>query len=144
MVLALLVTPCIVAPAPFTPAGSDLLLQVSPNQKHVEKLTAALDNMTKNYASLVKFSKSKGIDGPGPQDILDYKIGDLWKKGIDGSGTTVAVIEGWDYPGIKDYVKTFDQKYGLPDPDIQTIYPSGDGHLPAQCPPGMVALGSYG
>jgi subtilase family serine protease len=33
-------------------------------------------------------------------------------------------------------------RYGLPDPVIQTIYPSGP--LPATCPPGMVVLGSYG
>src|SRR5207245_2561724 len=36
----------------------------------------------------------------------------------------------------------FDQRLGLPAPDIQTIYPAGP--LPAQCPAGMVALGSYG
>ena len=68
--------------------------------------------------------------------------GSLWLKGIDGTGTTVAVIEGWDDPGIATFIHTRDVRYGLPDPVIQTIYPSGP--LPAQCPPGMVVLGSYG
>ncbi|MBV9730483.1 MAG: S53 family peptidase [Pseudonocardiales bacterium] len=107
------------------------------NQDHIRTLTAVLDSMTRNYAQFAESS-------PGPQDIVDYNIGELWQKGIDGTGTTIALIEGWDDPQINDVIKAFDQKYGLPDPDIQTIYPSGGGHLPAQCPPGMVALGSYG
>jgi hypothetical protein len=111
--------------------------QVQPNPDHIKTLTVVLDNMTKNYAQYADSS-------PGPQDIVAYHIGDLWKKGIDGTGTTIALVEGWDDPQINDVIKKFDQEYGLPDPEIQTIYPSGNGHLPAQCPPGMVALGSYG
>ena len=98
-------------------------------------LAAALKNMKDNYKSFANFT-------PGPQDIFDYNIGNLWLKGIDGTGTTVAVIEGWDDPNVASFIHTRDLRYGLPDPVIQTIYPSGP--LPAQCPPGMVALGSYG
>ncbi|MGH3772891.1 MAG: S53 family peptidase [Pseudonocardiaceae bacterium] len=125
---------------PGTPgghAGPDNSPPLRPNQEHIRTLTAVLDTMTKDYA---RFADST----PGPQDILDYNIGELWKKGIDGTGTTIALIEGWDDPQVNDVIKTFDQKYGLPDPDIQTIYPSGAGHLPAQCPPEMAVLGSYG
>jgi subtilase family serine protease len=107
----------------------------SVNPAHIKVLAAALKNMKANYKSFANFT-------PGPQDILDYNIGNLWLKGIDGSGTTVAVIEGWDDPNIASYIHTRDLRYGLPDPVIQTIFPSGP--LPAQCPPGMVALGSYG
>lgn len=110
---------------------------MQPNPEHVKKLTAVLDNMTKNYAQYADAT-------PGLQDIVGYNIGDLWKKGIDGTGTTIALVEGWDDPQIDGIIKRFDQEYGLPDPVIQTIYPSGNGHLPAQCPAGMVALGSYG
>jgi subtilase family serine protease len=116
--------------APASPAGS-----VPVNPAHIKVLAAALANMQANYASFAKFT-------PGPQDIFDYNIGNLWLKGIDGTGTTVAVIEGWDDPGIAAYIHTRDLRYGLPDPVIQTIYPSGP--LPATCPAGMVALGSYG
>ncbi len=117
--------------------GRGTVPPLQPNQDHIRTLRAVLDTMTKNYP---QFATST----PGPQDILDYNIGELWKKGIDGTGTTIALVEGWDDPQINDVIKAFDQKYGLPDPDIQTSYPSGEGHLPAQCPPGMVALGSYG
>jgi subtilase family serine protease len=102
---------------------------------HVTVLAAALKKMRDHYASFANFT-------PGPQDIFDYNIGNLWLKGIDGSGTTVAVIEGWDDPNVAAFIHVRDVRYGLPDPVIQTIYPSGP--LPAQCPPGMVALGSYG
>ncbi|MGH3869506.1 MAG: S53 family peptidase [Pseudonocardiaceae bacterium] len=137
LVAATLVASCGVTGVPGSQASRDNVPPLRPNQDHIRTLTAVLDNMTKDYA---QFATST----PGPQDILDYNIGELWKKGIDGTGTTIALVEGWDDPQINDVIKAFDQKYGLPDPDIQTIYPSGGGHLPAQCPPGMVALGSYG
>src|SRR5689334_7746546 len=91
--------------------------------------------MQDNYATF------SGVS-PGPQDIFDYNIGSLWLKGIDGTGTTVALLEGWDDPALGQFMQIMDQQYGLPDPVIETIYPSGP--LPAQCPAGMVALGSYG
>ena len=93
--------------------------------------------MTTNYAQYANYT-------PGPQDIFDYGIGSLWKKGVDGAGTTIAVIEGWDDPNIASQIASFDSTFGLPNPEIQTIFPSGDGKLPSKCPPGMVALGSYG
>jgi hypothetical protein len=108
---------------------------VRPDPDHIKTLSAVLRTMHDNYA---QFARST----PGPQDVFDYRVGDLWLKGIDGTGTTVALIEGWDDPQINTVIHNFDARYGLPDPDIQTIYPSGP--LPPQCPPGMVALGSYG
>jgi subtilase family serine protease len=118
------------APAPAAGVSSPVI-----NPDHIKVLKAALANMQTNYASFARFT-------PGPQDIFDYNIGNLWLKGIDGTGTTVAVIEGWDDPGIAAFIHNQDLRYGLPDPDIETIFPSGP--LPATCPAGMVALGSYG
>ena len=115
--------------------GQPAVSQPAVNPAHVKVLAAALKKMHDHYASFANFT-------PGPQDIFDYNIGNLWLKGIDGSGTTVAVIEGWDDPNVAAFIHVRDVRYGLPDPVIQTIYPSGP--LPAQCPPGMVALGSYG
>jgi subtilase family serine protease len=128
-----LVTSAQAAPAASAQPGGAALASINPS--HIKVLAAALKNMRDNYAKFANFT-------PGPQDIFDYNIGNLWLKGIDGTGTTVAVIEGWDDPGIAAYVHIRDLRYGLPDPVIQTIYPSGP--LPAQCPPGMVVLGSYG
>jgi subtilase family serine protease len=101
----------------------------------IKVLAAVLKNMHKNYAKYAQIT-------PGPQDIFDYGIGPLWLKGIDGAGTTIAVMEGWNDPNVASVVAGYDKIFGLPDPQITTIYPAGP--LPATCPAGMVALGSYG
>jgi subtilase family serine protease len=115
--------------------ASARLALADPDPSHITVLTAALNIMQDNY---VTFAGSS----PGPQDIFNYNISSLWLNGIDGTGTTVAVLEGWDDPALGQFMTMMDQQYGLPDPVVQTIYPSGP--LPAQCPAGMVALGSYG
>jgi subtilase family serine protease len=104
-------------------------------QEQIKVLAAVLKNMQKNYAKYADIT-------PGPQDIFDYGIGPLWLKGIDGAGTTIAVMEGWNDPNIEKVVAGYDQIFGLPNPQITTIYPAGA--LPKKCPAGMVALGSYG
>jgi subtilase family serine protease len=123
------------AGAVVAPAGTSHAVNSPGRQHRIKVLTAVLRNMRENY-SKYRFNT------PGPQDILDYQIGNLWKQDIDGYGTTVAVIEGWDDPGITKAIDGFDKAYGLPDPQITTIFPSGP--LPSKCPPGMVRLGSYG
>jgi subtilase family serine protease len=115
------------------PAGGTATLP--PRATQIKVLTAALNTMHQNYATLRNQT-------PGAGDVFDYGVGQLWRTGIDGAGTTIALIEGWDFPQIAQEVAAFDKPLGLPDPQISTIYP--DGPLPAQCPPGMVALGSYG
>jgi subtilase family serine protease len=127
-------------PASATVRASASASRTSPGgspskRQQIKVLKAALRNMQQNFA------KYRG-DTPGPQDIFDYQIGNLWKQGIDGYGTTVAVMEGWDFPGISQVIAGFDKKFLLPNPSIQTIFPNGP--LPAKCPPGMVKLGSYG
>jgi hypothetical protein len=134
LAVGVLALPAAAQPVATAPAAA-AIPTVQPNPDHIKTLTTVLGNMTTNYT---QFAHST----PGPQDVFDYHIGDLWLKGLDGSGTTIALIEGWDDPQINTVIHNFDQRYGLPDPDIENIYPSGP--LPAQCPAGMVALGSYG
>jgi subtilase family serine protease len=76
------------------------------------------------------------------RDLQSFDIESLWNQGIDGTGTSVAVIEGWDLPSIQTTLNTLDAKIGLPDTTVTTVYPSGP--LPAVCPAGMQALGNYG
>jgi subtilase family serine protease len=131
--------------APASQAGANVVLTArsavpatanSPAKQHqIKVLTKVLAFMQQNYT---KFAHAT----PGPMDIFDYQIGNLWKQGIDGYGTTIAVMEGWDFPGIGKAVDHYDHIFGLPNPDIQTVFP--DGPLPAKCPRGMVKLGSYG
>ena len=115
-----LVATLLIAAGAAAPAHAD----VSPRDR-VKVLTAVLNNMRTNYP---KFAKST----PGPQDIFDYRIGDLWQRGIDGTGTTVALIEGWDDPQINDVVHRFDQ-------NVRTARSEDPDHLShpgtASCPP---------
>ncbi len=104
-------------------------------QRQIRVLTAALAKMARNYRLLSQ-------DSPGVADIYDYGIGTLWRRGIDGAGTTIALIEGWNDPFIASAVRQFDSVLGLPNPHITTIYPAGQ--LPRDCPEGMVKLGGYG
>lgn len=107
-----------------------------PSKQHqIKVLKAVLANMKQNFAKYTQFI-------PGPADIFDYNIGALWRQGIDGAGTTIAVMEGWHFLDIARQVAMFDKVFGLPNPQIQTIYPAGP--LPAKCPAGMVKLQSYG
>jgi subtilase family serine protease len=118
--------------APAAPAATGGLPS---KQDQMKVLTAVLAKMKKNFAKYNSFI-------PGPTDIFDYNIGALWRKGIDGAGTTIAVMEGWHFLDINRQVAGFDKVFGLPNPQIQTIYPAGP--LPAKCPAGMVKLQSYG
>jgi subtilase family serine protease len=110
---------------------------VRPNPDHVRTLSAVLRNLQQHYADV-------GQTDPGGADVLAYDLGDLWRNGIDGTGTTIALVEAWPNPQVNAAMVRFDQLLGLPAPDIHTIYPTGTGQPPTTCPPGMVALGSYG
>lgn len=132
-IATLLMLPLAAAAAPSPPIR--MAAYPAPNPQHLAVLNAALDRMIKHYPAFHRAAL-------GPTDVLDYRVADLWRRGIDGTGTTVAVIEGWDDPDVASVVHQADQEWGLPDPRIDTIYPAGT--LPARCPAGMVALGSYG
>ncbi|HYK32460.1 MAG TPA: hypothetical protein VEV63_10885 [Streptosporangiaceae bacterium] len=136
-----LLTSCVHAtPTPSGHATMSTALAVPSGPQvaqHIKVLTAALRLMHRDYSTLGRFT-------PGPKDVFDYQVGDLWRRGIDGTGTTVAVLEGWNDPHIAAFMASQDKKVGLPKARIRTIYPTGLHRLPATCPPGMVTLGSYG
>ncbi len=117
------------APAPASTRG------LPSKRDQIKVLTAALAKMKQGFA---QFAGST----PGPADIFGYNIGALWRQGIDGAGATIAVMEGWRFLDIANQVAAFDRQFGLPNPQIRTIYPAGP--LPATCPAGMIRLQSYG
>jgi hypothetical protein len=100
-----------------------------------EVLTRVLTSMQRRYRTLGSF---------GPRDVLDYQVGQLWRRGINGSGTTIAVIEAWNDPGIATFMARIDRNLGLPKAQITTIFPTGQRRLPSRCPPAMVKLGHFG
>ena len=64
--------------APTTPAQAGGAAQPGVNPDHIKVLAAALKKMHDNYASFANFT-------PGPQDIFDYNIGNLWLKHVKTS-----------------------------------------------------------
>jgi subtilase family serine protease len=128
---------CTASPEALEAASTPLAKTFTSSPAHMTTLTTALRSMRQHYRDF-------GNQTPGAEDILHYGVGDLWAKGIDGTGTTIALIEGWNDPRIDASMSKLDRQFGLPAPDIRTIYPTGAGHLPAQCPQAMVALGEYG
>ncbi len=111
----------------------------SPSAKHdqIKTLTAALARIDAQLAT--GNSRWGDLD---LRDVASYHVDQLWKKGIDGDGTAVAVLEGWNYPDMQSDLNTLDDQIGLPHATVETVYPNGP--LPAECPAGMVKLGSYG
>ncbi len=140
--LGLTVVVAMAVPLPFSHIAKSQAATATPasgptKAQRIKVLTAALKLMHKNFAKLSQFT-------PSAQDVFDYQVGDLWKQGIDGTGTTVAVMEGWNDPNIGPVMAGFDQQLGLPKAQVKTIFPTGLHKLPATCPPGMVKLQSYG
>jgi subtilase family serine protease len=136
-IAALLVTSILVFTGHARSASAGPATSGPSKSQRVRVLTRALTLMHRNYRTLGQFT-------PGPEDVFDYQVGDDWKRGIDGTGTTVAVLEGWSDPGIAAFMAGPDKAFGLPEAQIKTIFPTGRHRLPPRCPPQMVKLGNYG
>jgi hypothetical protein len=57
-------------------------------------------------------------DPTAQEDIIDYGVNDLWKKGIDGEGVTVAYIVTNPDPGLAASMATYDADMDLPPANI--------------------------
>src|SRR5690348_7326692 len=126
------------ATADAAPTDPDFHQPADPGREgRIATLTAALANVRASIAA--GHPRWGALD---LRDVFSYKVDQLWTQGIDGFGTSVAVMEGWKLDGIQQTLDTLDDQIGLPHTTVQTVFP--DGPLPAQCPPGMVALHNYG
>jgi hypothetical protein len=83
-------------------------------------------NIEQQAASL-RGLKTPGYDETGAQDVIDYGVQNLWSKGIDGAGTTVAVIlTSSDDSNLTRDLSEYDDALGLPPLDLQKIdFPAG-------------------
>jgi len=57
-------------------------------------------------------------DPTASEDIIDYGVNDLWKKGIDGAGVTVAYIVTNPDPALLTSMASYDKAMSLPSADI--------------------------
>jgi hypothetical protein len=152
--LAAPLSSAVLAGATLPPPGSPVAApSAQGRQQRIKVLTAALRTMHRT------FSKHR-FDTPGPQDTFDYQIGDLWKRDIDGFGTTVAVIEGQVAPPemmrALEYVSSrrLANAISISDGTGESTYSHGREEITAQDPgelaaaaagiPVMVATGDCG
>jgi subtilase family serine protease len=61
------------------------------------------------------------LDATAQSDIIDYGVNDLWQKGIDGSGVTVAYVVTNPDPNIAAELAAYDTKMDLPPANITDI-----------------------
>lgn len=60
-------------------------------------------------------------------DVLDYGVNALWKQGIDGSGTTVAILLSSPDPQLPTVLSQYSAALGLPQAQItMTQYPASN------------------
>ncbi|MFH9939144.1 S8 family serine peptidase [Streptomyces murinus] len=67
-------------------------------------------------------------DAPGvsePSIAVPYRVDELWRRGITGRGTTVAVLVSYGDPGLEQFMADYDAQYGFPAADIQRVEPLG-------------------
>ena len=68
-----------------------------------------------------------GVACYSPQQFQTaYDMAPLYKKGLDGTGQTIVIVDSFGYPRIKGELKTFDSSFGLQaPPSFRIIQPAG-------------------
>jgi Subtilase family len=98
-----------------TPAGQTQ--GVPPPAERIAATTATYNAIEAKIAA----GESLRLRFPDPtasEDIIDYGVNDLWKKGIDGAGVTVAYVVTNPDPGLAASIASYDTAMDLPPADI--------------------------
>jgi hypothetical protein len=93
---------------------------VPPRAERIAATTATYDAIEAKIAA----GQPLRLPFPDPtaaKDILDYGVNDLWKKGIDGAGVTVAYVVTNPDPGLEAAVAAYDAAMDLPPANITDI-----------------------
>jgi hypothetical protein len=97
---------------------------VPPPAQRIAATTATYDAIEAKIAA----GQSLRLRYPDPtaqEDIIDYGVNDLWKKGIDGAGVTVAYIVTNPDPDLAESMTAYDTAMDLPPANItQMAYPA--------------------
>jgi hypothetical protein len=111
---AALTGPALTVPAPASPeAPSGRAEGVPPPAERIAATTAAFNAIEAKIAA----GQSLRLPFPDPTaqaDIIDYGVSDLWKRGIDGAGVTVAYVVTNPDPGLAASLAAYDTAMNLP------------------------------
>jgi len=72
-------------------------------------------------------------DPTASEDIIDYGVNDLWKKGIDGAGVTVAYVVTNPDPGLEASLASYDTAMDLPPANITDMALPAPANPSATC-----------
>jgi len=128
----LLASPALASPAlagAAAPPGHD---PGGPTRAERIAATTATFNAIEAKIAAGQSLRQRFPDPTASQDIIDYGLQDLWKKGIDGNGVTVAYVVTNPDPGLAASMATYDTAMDLPAADIT------DMALPAPSDPTAV------
>jgi hypothetical protein len=119
------------------PAGTSA--GVPPPAVRIAATTAAYNAIEAKIAA----GKSLRLRFPDPtaqEDIIDYGVNDLWKRGIDGAGVTVAYIVTNPDPNLATSMAAYDTAMDLPPANITemalTAPTSPSATCQIECSPG--------
>jgi subtilase family serine protease len=54
-----------------------------------------------------------------------YGLEPLWRQGWTGAGRTIAIVDSFGSPTIREDLHTFDAAFGYPDPKLTIVQPAG-------------------
>ena len=67
-----------------------------------------------------------GLTCMGPPEFTKaYNLGPLYKKGLDGRGRTIVIVDSFGSPTIREDMAVWDAEFGLPPVSLQVISPAG-------------------
>ena len=114
-VVGLLVAPLVASPAlasAVRPSANPS--SFPPAAQRIAATTATFDAIEAKIAA----GKSLGLpfpDATAAEDVIDYGVNDLWQKGIDSAGVTVAyVVTNRTHPGLEASMASYDEAMDLP------------------------------
>jgi hypothetical protein len=102
-----------------------------PKAVRIAETTATFNNIEARIAAKTSL-RLRFPDPTAQTDIVDYGVNDLWKKGIDGAGVTVAYVVTNPDPTLVSSMASYDAQMDLPAANIT------DMTLPAPTNPAFV------
>jgi Subtilase family len=105
------------SPAIASPAAPG----VPPPAERIAATTAAFNAIEAKIAAGQSLRLRGFPDATAQSDIIDYGVNDLWKKGIDGAGVTVAYVVTNPDPGLAASMANYDTAMTLPPANITDI-----------------------
>jgi hypothetical protein len=123
-------------------AGADVVRPAEPARHHytvpppavrIAATTATYQAIEAKIAARRSLVLGQFPDPTAQEDIIDYGVNDLWRKGIDGAGVTVAYIVTNPDPGLKASMATYDAAMDLPPANVAEMALPAPANPSAAC-----------